>query len=121
MENIESKEPQVGNSPVEELTPAEKMRQAIARNELELARRKEAGELDKIDFENIYLQENDQPVTRKDIKNKAIVITGAELEQLGYLEMIRADGETTVIEFENTGYGPRDRLIIFPEDLGDLE
>lgn len=119
MNNLEPKEPQV-----EELTPVEKMRQAIERNGLELARRKEAGELDKIDFENnylFYLQENDQPVTRKDIGNKAIVLTGAELETLGYLEMIRADGETTVIDPEDTGYGPNDRLIIFPEELGDLE
>jgi hypothetical protein len=116
---IESEGPQP-----EEPTPEEKRRQAIEKNRAELARRREAGELDKFDYEVIhlwYLRQDNRPVTRKELGNKAIAITQAELEQLGGLDMILANGERIIIDPEDTGYEPEDPLIIFPEELGELK
>lgn len=106
-----------------ELTPGEKRRQIIELNQRELTRRIEAGELDKNPYELnylVYLQNMDEPLTRRDIGNQAVVITQKGLEQLGYLEIVLASGQKTVIDPEDTGYGPDDPIIIFPEELGEL-
>jgi hypothetical protein len=116
---IESEGPQP-----EEPTPEEKRRQAIERNKQELARRREAGELDPIEYNPNYLWyllQDDEPVTRQDVGTQAIVLTQKELETLGYLKFVNADGEIIVIDPEDTGYEPEDPLIIFPEELGDLK
>jgi len=105
-----------------EPTPEEKRRQAIEHNRQELARRKEAGEIEKDDYELNYLhylQQLGEPLTRKDVGKRALVITQRDLETLGYLEFISANGERIVIDSNDTGYGEDDPLIIFPEELGD--
>jgi len=117
MENIESEKP-----PQPELNEDEKRRQIIEANEQELARRRENGELEPYDYEPTYLwyrAKNNEPVTRKDVGNQAIVITQTELETLGSFKIILADGSTAIIDPENTGYGPDDKIIIFPEELGE--
>ena len=105
-----------------EQTPEQMRRQAIERNQQELARRKEAGEIEPIDYELNYLhylQKSGEPLTRKDVGSRAVVISQRDLETLGYLEFMNADGEIIVIDPDDTGYEQDDPLIIFPEELGD--
>jgi hypothetical protein len=118
MSNFESE----GLPSEEQLTPQERRRQAIERNKAELARRKEAGELDELDYEIYqlgYLQELGQPLTRKDLGRQALVLTQEGLKTLGYLDILRPDGNILTIDPEVTGYEPDDLHIIFPEELGN--
>lgn len=88
-----------------------------------LAKRREAGEIDPEDYnldELFYDQGAGTPLDRRSVGKMAVVITQAQLEQLGGLTMVRGDGKVIIFEPEVTGYGPNDPLVIFPEDLGDL-
>lgn len=105
-------------------SPEEKRREKIKKNYRELLRRREAQELDAADYRIeflFYLQEEDRPLTRGTVGNKAVVLTQSDLEQLGYLEIVLPNGQIMSIEPEDTGYAPDDLLIIFPEDLGELD
>ena len=105
-------------------SPEEKRREIIHKNVRELARRKEAQEIGESDFgpESIfYLQQEGKPLTRAEVGNRAVVLNQAELDGLGYIELVFDNGETTLIEAEYTGYGEDDLLIIFPEELGDAK
>lgn len=106
-----------------QLTPAEKRREKINKNVSELARRKEAQEIGE-DFgveEIHYLQESGRSLTRGEVGNRAVVLSQAQLDSLGYIELVFANGEETIIESEDTGYEPSDLFIIFPEELGEIE
>jgi hypothetical protein len=107
----------------EQLSPREKRERIIAHNVAELARRHEAGEIGE-DFgpEAIwYLQQDGQPITKKAVGNSAVVLSQEEFEQLGYIDMVKSNGELITIESEVTGYQPEQLFITFPEELGDIE
>ncbi len=106
----------------EELSPKEKQRQIIENNMSRLSERKEAGELDKHDFGIRELADHritGEPVTKSRVGNRAIVVTQDEFDDLGYIEFVSASGEVMLIEADVTGYESSDRLIIFPEELGN--
>lgn len=87
----------------------------------ELIRRREAGEIDWIDYEVIYisnLMDKGIPITRKDVKNQAIVIRPNEFETLGYIEFVSSSGEVITIDFDDVDNSKP--FIIFPADLGNL-
>lgn len=103
------------------LVSSEQAQERIEKNLAELARRREAGEIDEKDYdleELVYYQGLGTPLDRKDLGNRAVVIAQKDLEKLGGLKIVLPDGKTTIIDPEVTGYGPGDKLVIFPEDLG---
>jgi hypothetical protein len=105
------------------LTPAERKMYAIKGDVIELKRRKEEGEINRKDFEfrEIYeLWNTSQPIQKKTVGDRAVVLTQSEFDQLGILEFIAFNG--TLIELEcNANRQPEDiPYILFPEDLGDL-
>jgi len=106
----------------QEPSPENKRAQIAEQNLQELARRREAGELEPTDYEVnylFYLQQMDQPVTRKEVGNRAIVIKPEEFEGLGYLEIVLPTGEKIVLDFTEETFDKRSPLIIFPEELGE--
>jgi hypothetical protein len=106
----------------QELGPEERRAQIAEQNLQELARRREAGELEPTDYEVnylLYLQQMDQPVTRKEVGNRAIVIKPEEFEGLGYLEIVLPTGERIVLDFTEETFDKNSPLIIFPEELGE--
>ena len=105
----------------EQLSPRELREKKISANAAELARRHEAGEIGE-DFgpEGIwYLQQDGKPITRKAVGNSAVVMSQADFDQIGYIDLISSNGELMTIEAEATGYQLEQALIIFPEELGD--
>lgn len=87
----------------------------------ELMRRREAGEIDPIDYEVnylSYLQEMGTPISRADLKNQAIVISPNEFETLGYIEFVSSSGEVITIDLGDVDSSKP--FILFPEDLGNL-
>lgn len=91
------------------------------KNLAELVRRQEEGELEKdiVEFEFIrYYQGLGEALSRGDVGNRAVVLSQQELEDLGEFRWKLANGQTASINADFTGYGPEDRLVIFPEDLG---
>lgn len=117
----EGERPPEGIEP--ELTLQERTRQVIERNRQELARRIETGEIEESLFDLTYLiglKNVGEPLTHRDVGNKAVVIPQKELETLGYLDMVLRSGERIMIDPDDTGYEPDDPFIIFPEELGDL-
>jgi len=104
------------------LSPEEKRAQIAEQKIQELARRKEAGELEPYDYEVIniwYLQRMDRSITRKDVGNHAIIISPEEFERLGYIEYIRSSGEIIVIDSDDVD--KNHPFIIFPEELGEKQ
>lgn len=102
-------------------TSDEQTRAKVEQNLAELARRIEVGEIDEKDLDIYFLeyyQGLDEALSRKDVGNQAVVISQHDLEQLGGLRMVLASGEIMFIDPEVTGYGPDDKLVIFPEELG---
>ncbi len=69
-------------------------------------------------YELEYYQDLGEALSRKDVGSQAVVISQHDLEQLGGLRMVLPNGETMFIDPEVTGYGPDDKLVIFPEELG---
>ena len=107
---------------VKEGKPESKRAQIAEQNLQELARRREAGELEPTDYEVnylLYLQQMDQPVTRKEVGNRAIVIKPEEFEGLGYLEIVLPTGERIVLDFTEETFDKKSPFIIFPEELGE--
>ncbi|MDO8512980.1 MAG: hypothetical protein Q7S37_00535 [bacterium] len=87
----------------------------------ELARRREAGEIDPIDFRFDDLQwfrARQEPIERSSANNQAIVIDPEGQEILGYIEYVNAEGTVVTEDFENVSEGQT--FILFPDDLGDL-
>jgi|GEM_PF-3940726 len=111
-----------------------KKEEIILANIKELERRKKEGEIDPTDYDlnNLYyLIRDGLPVRLSDVKNddypkgQAINITQEVLEVLedltgNSLHIILASGEIIEIASELTGYKKGDRLIIFPEELGEV-
>lgn len=99
-------------------SPSTESLQAAARDRrAELDRMIEAGEIRPQPFDVNGLQwimELGEPVKRADLQNRAIVLTRTDLEDLGGLEILRANGESDWIDPE-TVVG--DELIILPRDL----
>lgn len=105
-------------------SPEERRREKINRNVRELARRKEAQEIGESDFgpEGIYyLQAEGKPITKSEVGNRAVVLSQTEFDSLGYIDFVFENGQLATIDSEDTGYGPDDFLIFFPEELGDIE
>ncbi len=104
-----------------ELSSEEQRAQIVEQQQQELVRRRETGELaaDSYDVNVIYYhQKSNTSVTRKDVGDQAIVINPDAFEALGYIEIIRADGETMIIDSTDKGFD-KYPLIIFPEELGE--
>lgn len=106
-----------------EIISLEKLRLAAAATRAEYDRRLEAQELTPGRMEVsylFYLMEAGEPVKRADLKGQAIVLSREELQQLGGLEVVFASGEVECIEPDSASwFGLDDRLIIFPDDLGE--
>lgn len=121
LDNIDRDQPEV----CQIIQKLEELYQELRSHDLrsqELTRRREAGELEPIDYEVNYiwyLQQTDEPVTRKDVKNHAIVIMPEEFEVLEYLEFINPSGEKINIDFTDENFDKSHPLIIFPEELGE--
>ena len=107
---------------VKEGRPESKRAQIAEQNLQDLARRREAGELEPTNYEVndlLYLQQMDKPVTRKEVGNRAIVIKPEEFEGLGYLEIVLPTGEKIVLDFTEETFDKKSPLVIFPEELGE--
>jgi len=113
----------------QETTGLEK-KQVIRRNLEELRRRRKEGELLQEGFplENIYYINDDnyenRPLTRKDLGRQAVVLSAEEFSQIGYIDLLLANGEELTIFADDFCSNPNDPeaiLVIFPEDLGDEE
>lgn len=116
--------------------PEEERKRIIQSLENELASRKEQGTIDSVDYERnymFYLCQDGTPVERnRDLvsfaehpSGQAINIAQEDLlyikELTGHnLKVVLADGTICEIDPETIGYQASDRIIIFPEELGDL-
>ena len=92
----------------------------------ELERHREAKEVSPHDFDlNFIFQLNqiDAPLTRRDLNHEtgtqAVVLSREDMEALGCLDFIHRSGERMLTEPESLSEG--DVLILYPEDLGDVE
>lgn len=109
-------------------------RQKIRSNQEELARRKEQGAIDPVDYEPNYLYylcQDGTAVENRDLKKfaqhlngQAVNISQADLLYIkeltgNNLKIVLANGTICEIDPETMGYGKNDRLIIFPEELGN--
>jgi len=87
---------------------------------LELARRRESGEISPINY-NIMglflLMERGAALTASELENMPLVLDYEEFEQLGALDIILPNGESTTLLPDD--YPTGHTLIIFPWDLGD--
>lgn len=118
-------QPESTEEPVdpEALAKIENRKQRVSANERRLAERKEHGELSEADFgfnEVSQLDSAGIPLSRKAVGNRAVVITQEDLEYLGGIEMVTDNGETVLFSPEVTGYDLDERIIIWPEELGDI-
>jgi len=103
-------------------SPEENKRLIVEKQIQELARRREAGELGPTDYEVIdiwLLKQLGEPVTRKDVTNRAIVIRPEEFEVLLTIDFIKANGERTILDLTEENFDKSNPLIIFPEELGE--
>lgn len=102
----------------EQLTP-EQQRQ---NNLLELQRLRETGEIaqNNFDIEILFrLVDSGQPIRRKDVGDQAIVLSQVEFSQLGAFEITLQSGEEICIDPDDFSENPNDKLVIFPQDLGE--
>ena len=103
-------------------SPEEKTRQIKEKQMQELARRREAGELEPFDYEIVnlwHLKQSGEPVTSKDVKKRAIVIRPDEFEVFLTLDFINASGERIILDLTEENFDRENPLIIFPEELGE--
>ena len=97
---------------------------AISQAMKELWRRRETGELSQEDYpltDYYELQKSEKPLTREELRNRALVIHIEELEGLHSVEFILPDDELMVLEADDlgrSGYG-RQPVIMFPEEFGN--
>lgn len=88
----------------------------------ELARRKESGDIandgDVGIPELVNYQEWSIPLTRSEVGNHAVVIDPQDFDYLVYVDIVTKDGEFIRIDLENVDQSKP--LILFPEDLGEL-
>ena len=105
-------------------------KEIIKRNLKELKRRREKGEIDPEPFpldRIFYINEpdyEDRPLTRKDLGRQAIELTAREFDQLKVITILLKDGtklEIFLDDFSSNPGDPEDILVIFPEDLGDMQ
>ncbi len=93
--------------------------------EQKLLQRREHGEISKDALPFAYINDlfSDQmcPVMRCDLDTgtvpQAVVLTRAEVDALGCFAFVKADGQIEVI---NSEMMQSDKLILFPEDFGDM-
>jgi len=112
----------------------EEREQRIRENQEELERRKKEGLIDPDDYDLNYLYNlciHDLVVVRRDLKRfaqhtsgQAINIRQEDLSRIkrltgNNLRIMLADGAVCEIDPETIGYKESDRIIIFPEELGD--
>jgi len=85
-----------------------------------LTQRRESKEIASTDF-NICMWLNysggrEQPLTRKDLSNEAVVLSSEEFKDIGYLTIKLPSGKLSELDAED--FPDNDFLIIYPEDLG---
>ncbi len=105
----------------------EKIHELTSLNPLEqrLHERREHGEISQDALPFAYINDlfSDQmcPVMRVDLDTgtvpQAVLLTRAEVDALGCFAFVKADGQIEVI---NSEMMLSDKLILFPEDLGDM-
>lgn len=119
---MESK-PELPEGGLEE-TPEQKRKSAIRRNREKLAKLIADKVLEPTNYgvsKLFDLQERGRPLTREKLGNRALVLSQQDLEALGFLEIVLGSGERIVIDPDDTGFDDEDAMIIFPDDLGELE
>lgn len=107
-----------------EETPEQKRKKAIQKNREKLAGLIADKVLEPTNYDLIELsklREKGRPLSKKELGNRALVMSRQDLEALGFLEIVLGSGEKIVIDPEDTGFDDEDALIVFPEDLGELE
>jgi hypothetical protein len=88
----------------------------------DLVLRIEAKELDpdyEYDFLNNFANYSDRIFSKSDLGRQAIVLTYAEFDACGGIEIVLRDGETTILDPDS--FPKDDLLVIYPWDLGDVE
>lgn len=85
----------------------------------ELDRRTESGEIspDRYDINELsYLIDDDLPLRKKDLGNRALVLTADILDGIFAIDVITKTGKR--VKYDTTG---QDILILYPDDLGNKE
>ncbi|MBI3336656.1 hypothetical protein HYZ98_03780 [Candidatus Peregrinibacteria bacterium] len=89
----------------------------------ELLRRRESKEVGPYDFDLnclVYLNEEDEPLIRKDVADKtgpkAVVVTKQEMLELGGFDYIDNKGRRISVDPESMPEG--EVLVLYPEQLG---
>lgn len=88
----------------------------------ELKRRKLEKEIDENNYDLndlYYLNGMNLSVTRKNVGTRALVVTADEMEMLGSLGYISANGKEYLIDSDQ--FNPGDVFMLLPEELGELE
>ena len=112
--------PEEGAEGTPEQQRKKERKKAIQKNREELAKFIADKVLEETSYtlgELLDLQEQGRPLTRQDLGNRALVLSQQDLEALGFLEIVREDGEITIIDPDDTEFDEEDDLIILPKDL----
>lgn len=62
------------------------------------------------------LQQAEMPLSRNDLQNQPVVLTREELDTLGYIDIVLANGEEVRVEAASLN---DEILILFPDELGN--
>lgn len=91
-------------------------RPSFAINMQELQRRREAGELEKTDFNFVqwHIMNPNKPLEKADLGRQALILEAEEFDKLGVLEIKLPNGKTCLLDYDDHNDG----LVIFPENLG---
>lgn len=89
----------------------------------ELRRRIELGELEPQRYdpnEIYYSSQADEPLRQKHLGRKAVVLSLEDFQELGgYIEYVSREGMLVQVDIDHLGFfGPDDRYVLFPEELG---
>lgn len=96
------------------------MSEILLEGDTESTGHREDGELpqDRYDIVGLFLLMGEgRPLTAAELGGATLVLEYEEFEQLGFLDIVLPNGETTTLLPED--YSPGHTLTIFPRDLGN--